>query len=128
MPKQTMLIRDVLDNQMVDRRQRNIGKVDGIALVLRKGRPPRVAYLEQGAVVLAGRIGPRSARFAEWLSRKLGVRKEPVFRIPWSNVLDVGLDVDVDIDGATSPAWAWERWLRKHVVARLPFGRGGRRD
>jgi hypothetical protein len=118
-----LLMRDLLDNQMVDRDKRKIGKVDGIVLQCPKGKPPRVAWLEQGAVTLARRIGPRWERLAETVSRRLGVRKEPCFRIRWEKVLEVKLEVVVDIDGRKSPAWAWEHWLRVHLAERLPFGK-----
>lgn len=46
------VIRDVLDNQLVDRHQRKMGKVDGIVIELREHQPPRLAYLETGATTL----------------------------------------------------------------------------
>lgn len=42
------VIRDVLDNQLVDSNQRKIGKVDGIVVELREEKPPRLAYIEVG--------------------------------------------------------------------------------
>ncbi|MBD1845553.1 hypothetical protein H6F89_19485 [Cyanobacteria bacterium FACHB-63] len=42
------LVRDVLDNQIVDRNQTKMGKVDGIVFELRDGQPPRLLYLESG--------------------------------------------------------------------------------
>ena len=46
------LVRDLLDNQVCDARNRKMGKVDGIVLVLRQGRPPRVAAIELGMSTL----------------------------------------------------------------------------
>jgi hypothetical protein len=57
------LIRDVLDNQLVDRNGRKMGKVDGIAIELRENKPPRLAYIETGAPTLARRLHPRLARW-----------------------------------------------------------------
>lgn len=56
------IIRDVLDNQLVDRHQRKMGRVDGIVVELQEGQPPRLAYLEVGFPVLARRIHPHLER------------------------------------------------------------------
>ena len=40
--------------------------------------------------------------------------------IPWQRVLRVGIDVKVDVDGARSPALHWERWVRDHLIGRIP--------
>ena len=44
------LIKDVLDNQLVDRKDRKIGKVDGIVVELRDGLPPRLLSTVRGAI------------------------------------------------------------------------------
>jgi sporulation protein YlmC with PRC-barrel domain len=121
MRKEYCLVRDLLDNQLVDREKRNLGKIDGIAIHVARGKQPRVTYLESGAPVLAARLGPRWARFVAFMTRHFGVRKNPVFRVPWSKVTKVGLDVHVDIDGVTSDAFAWEHYLDDHLIGRLPF-------
>ena len=40
------LVRDVLDKQIYDVNGQKLGKVDGITLLRRVGRPPRVLSLE----------------------------------------------------------------------------------
>jgi hypothetical protein len=121
MRKDYCLVRDLLDNQLVGRGRLNLGKVDGIALHVTHGRQPRVTYLESGALVLAQRIGPRWERFAAFMTRHFGVRKDPVFRVAWKSVTSVGIDVQIDVDAVTSDAFAWELWLNDHVIRRLPF-------
>jgi hypothetical protein len=116
------LVRDVLDNQLMDREQCPMGKVDGIVLVLRKGKPPRLAYIEVGMSTLAHRISTRLGKFAERVGRKRGVRRGEPFRIPWAKVRDVGIDVEVDMDAAETPVLAWEKWLNERVVRRIPGG------
>src|SRR5215213_7356271 len=92
------LVHDVLDKQVVDRKQVKMGKVDGLVIELRDGEAPRVAGLEIGAVALARRLGPRIGRWASRIGERLGGAKhrEP-HRIPWTKVRDVGVDVDVDL-------------------------------
>lgn len=111
---------EVLDNQICDTRGEKVGKVDGLVLELREGQPPRLAYLELGSATLARRLGRRWERWAVAISRRLRIRR-PRYRIPIERVTEFGLDVVVDDDLARSPARAWERWLRTHVIGRIPF-------
>src|SRR5437762_7806215 len=60
------LVRDLLDAQLVDRQDRQIGRVDGVLLEVRDGEPPRVAAMEVGAITLARRLHPALGR---WLRR-----------------------------------------------------------
>ncbi len=116
------LIGDILDQQLVDRNEMEMGKVDGLVLELRDGEPPRVAFIETGAAVLARRLGPRWERFVVAISRRLGVRRVPRYRIPWNKVRDIGVDVKVDLDARRTPAFAWERRLAR-LLERIPFAR-----
>jgi len=115
------LVRELLDNQLVDRDKLNLGKIDGIALHVAQGKQPRVTHLESGALVLARRLGPRWERVVAFFTRHFGVRKDPVFRVPWSKVTRTGIDFYIDIDGVKSDAFAWEHWLNDHLIGRLPL-------
>jgi sporulation protein YlmC with PRC-barrel domain len=116
------LARDVLDKQIVDEGARRMGKVDGIALVTRPGRPPRVAFLETGPSTLAGRLHPALARVVLRLRKRLGVPDGPV-RIPMEKVETIGLEVRADLDARRTAAFAIESWLRERVVSKIPGGR-----
>lgn len=116
------VIRDVLDNQLVDRNGRKMGKVDGVAIELRDGQPPRLVYIEVGIPTLARRLHPRLARWVAAIESKWGAKRGESFRISFSKVLDVGIDVDVDIEAETTPALAYEKWLREHIIGRIPGG------
>ncbi|MBH8574877.1 hypothetical protein I8752_17985 [Nostocaceae cyanobacterium CENA369] len=114
------VIRDVLDNQLVDRNQRKMGKVDGIVIEYEDGKQPRLAYIEVGLVTLARRIHPRLSALLTIIESKWGAKHSEPFRIPWSKVRDVGIDVDVDIDAEDTSALAWEKWVRKQIISRIP--------
>jgi hypothetical protein len=117
----THLVADILDQQLVDTKKNKIGKADGLVLVLREGKPPRVGYVECGAPVLARRLGRWCERLALALNRRFGVREKPRYRIPWSKVKEIDIDMVVDVD--EHPLLAWEDWLREHVVKRIPFSK-----
>jgi hypothetical protein len=114
------LIRDVLDNQLVDREECPLGKADGIVLVLRKDKPPRLAYIEVGMSTIAARLSERLGKMVERMGRKWGVRHGKPYRIPWAKVSHVGIDVELDLSADETPVMAWEKWLAKNIVGRIP--------
>jgi len=111
---------DLLDNQVVDRREVALGKVDGVILRVEDGAPPRVVAIELGAAVAAHRLHRRLGR---WLDAAVRRRRWPIgrTRIPWSRVIGVDVDVRVDVDGDRTRVRALERWLRARVIARIPW-------
>jgi sporulation protein YlmC with PRC-barrel domain len=100
------LARDLLDNQVIDRAGRKMGKVDDIVLVLRRGKPPRVAWIEMGLPTtlarISGGLGERAAR----LERRLGVGDGTPVRIDAGRLEKVGINVQAD------------RRLRRNELAR----------
>ena len=117
------LVRDVLDNRLVDRRKRPMGRADGVILELRDGGPPRVVALESGVTTLFRRLHPGLARRAEQLARRLGLTASERIRIPMEHVVGVAVDLELDVRAQETGAYAWERWLRDHVVRRIPGSR-----
>jgi len=115
------LVRELLDNQLVDAAKHNLGKIDGIAIHVANGKQPRVTHLESGALILARRVGRPWERLVAFMTRHFGVRKNPVFRVPWAKVTKTGINIHIDIDGLKSDAFAWEHWLDDHLIRRLPF-------
>ncbi|PYQ31315.1 MAG: hypothetical protein DMF56_05300 [Acidobacteria bacterium] len=109
------LIRDILDKQLVDKDEKQMGRIDGVVIELRDGQPPRVDHFELGFTVLAKRVYPRAAA---WTRR--GARQH----VPWDEVHEVTQHhVKLDVDAEKTPAFDWERWLRKHIVSKLPGGK-----
>ncbi|HUQ33002.1 MAG TPA: hypothetical protein VM095_12855 [Pyrinomonadaceae bacterium] len=120
MQKKIHLIRDVLDNQLVDREQCPLGKSDGVVLILRKNKPPRLAYIEVGMSTVASRFSARLGKLVERMGRRWGVRQGKPYRIPWAKVGHVGIDIEVDVNANETPVMAWEKWLAKNIVGRIP--------
>ena len=116
------LVRDLLDARLVDRHGRNIGRVDGIVLEIRQGRPPRVAAMEIGAMTLARRLHVERW-FRAVVSRISPVPIEPV-RLPLETFKDVGVDIELDVDADSDPKLLrLEKWLKRHVISKIPGGR-----
>ena len=110
----------LLDQQVIDRNSELMGKVDGIVVELRDGRPPRVARLVIGGGTAARRV---HLRFGTWLlkwRRRWGPRNDGPLEVPWSKVRKIGVDVKVDLEAERTTAFAWEHWIRDHIIARIP--------
>jgi hypothetical protein len=114
------LVRDVLDKQLLDRNGRKMGKVDGIVLELRDDGPPRVAFLEVGLAVLMQRLIGGAGDLVALVERRLGIRKGEPVRIPMSKLVEAGIDVRLDVAVSETEALAWEEWVGKHVIRRIP--------
>jgi hypothetical protein len=116
------LIADILDEELRDSRGKNAGRVDGIVLEVRPGKPPRVAYLEVSPITLLARF---SLRLAQWYAKydaRLGEGRGVPFRIPWSRVTREGPVLKMDIDVRATPINALEDWLSRTIVRRIPGG------
>lgn len=114
------LIRDVLDNALVDHRHDPMGKVDGLTMELREGAPPRVVAIECGFPVLARRVHPRLERWVRAIGLRWGVRRGRVLRIALKKVRKIDREIELDADADRSPASAWENWLRRHFTSHIP--------
>jgi hypothetical protein len=114
------LVREVLDEQVVDRQRRPMGKADGIILDADPGQPPRVVAIEVGPVTAARRIHPALADWLLRLMRRLGVGTGEPLRVAIARVRSEGINLLVDVDRERTPAFDWERWLRRHVIGRIP--------
>ncbi|BBX35404.1 hypothetical protein MMAG44476_01225 [Mycolicibacterium mageritense DSM 44476 = CIP 104973] len=108
----------LLDRQLVDDDGDPIGIVDDLELDgveldqdIAEGTPaPRVAALLSGQVVatrILGGSAPRS-RLQE---------------IPWKLVAAIGVTVQLEVTDMDFDVQWVERWLRDHIVARIPGGR-----
>jgi len=124
--KGVRLVHDVLDAQLVDRKQEKMGRVGEVVLELRDGEPPRVAQLLIGGSVLAERIGGWMVAITRGVSRLLKI-EDGVTRVPFEKVRVVGSCVEVDLDAESTNALRTEHWLDDHVVCRIPGGAGPER-
>jgi hypothetical protein len=115
--KNIHLVRDYLDDQLVDVKGRRMGRIDGMTLDVRQRKPPRVQSFDVGTPVLAARISNRLAGWFLSLGRRVG--SEPLHIDP-KHIKHAGIDIRLDVDAEDCGAWVWEDWLREQVVRRLP--------
>jgi sporulation protein YlmC with PRC-barrel domain len=113
--------RELLDKQIVDRDGTRLGRVDALVAELRAGRPPRIVQFELGFVPLARRIHRRLEALAEACHRRWSVRRSARYHIDWTRVIEIDAhQVVVDVKADETVALDWERWLRRHVIGRIP--------
>lgn len=122
-----LLVRQVLDREIVDRDGLKSGKVDDIVLRLSENGPPVVDAIRCHNGALADQLGPRAGGLEAWFQRRvLGypTKRNPI-DVPWFRVtkIDVVVRLDVDrLDGGFTEAGLaiWNRWL-----AHIPLARRG---
>lgn len=113
------LVRDVLDNQLIDTTGQNAGKVDGIVLEIRDGSAI-VRFIEIGPITLARRL---NRRLGDWVARqdaRFGEGRGAPIRVPISRVSLDSPSLRLDLAVDNTPIMAFERWLRGKVVRRIP--------
>ncbi len=117
------LVRDVLDKQIVDEDETEMGRADGVAIEIRDGKPPRVDHLELGFSVLAARLHPRLEQWLRKIRDRWSVRSSGRYSIPWERVAEVKVHhVAVKLKAEATPAFDWERRARK-LVEKIPGGK-----
>ena len=116
-----LLVRDVLDNQLLSAEGQNAGKVDGIVLEVREGAPPQVTFVEVGPVTLARRLNHRLGYWVARIDARLGAGRGAPIRIPVSRVTLAEPELRVDLAVGSTPIMAFERWLREKIVRRIPW-------
>ena len=114
------VVRDLLDKQLVDREGELLGRVDGIVMSYSADAPPRITHFELGAQTLARRL-PSPVRWVlAWLGHRLSPRGSQPYRIEVSRIIQLGRMIKIDIDGSRSAARETERWVRDHIIGRIP--------
>lgn len=116
------LFRNLLDAPLVDRHKRALGRVDGITLDVREGRPPRVTMMNVGAGILADRVHAGLGRVVRHLlAVVLGVSAEGA-SIPMHAIRNIGVDVVLNIDGERDPALLQTEKRLRGLIRRIPGG------
>jgi sporulation protein YlmC with PRC-barrel domain len=120
------LVRDVLDKLLLDREGFPMGRVDGLVMHVGERTQPRITHIEIGGTTLWARLHPSFERIAIGLAHKWGPKRSGPVRIPWSRVETVGRDIKLDVEAKETGAIAWEIWIARHIIGRIP-GSGHKR-
>jgi sporulation protein YlmC with PRC-barrel domain len=110
-----LLMRELVDNQLLDSQGERLTKVAGVEAELREGSRPVVRALLVGPEPLGRRIGPRIGRIAARIKR---VKKE--IRIPWQDIKDIGADIQLNVLAYRSDATRAEDWVREKIICKIP--------
>ena len=121
------LAHDVLDAQLVDHVQEKIGRVDALLLELEEGQPPRVATIVIGGAARAERVGRWFVALRRAWRAVFGHHDEHVSRIPFDKVRRIGDTIELDVEEQSLESEHLERWLKEHVVCRIPGAEGDRK-
>jgi hypothetical protein len=113
----------LLDRQLVDRDERLVGNVDDLELEMPEdGGLPVVVAIVSGPGALADRIGGRLGRSWAALHRRIspgGPAVDPDL-VPFATVTKVGSCIHLDAHAEDLETNASERWVRDHVINKIP--------
>jgi sporulation protein YlmC with PRC-barrel domain len=114
------LVRDVMDKKLLDRSDRELGRVDGLIMHVGPGSQPRITHILVGGITPWMRLSHVLARVAGKLARVWGPKRADPVRIPWSCVKTVGHDIKLDVLARETGAIDWEIWIARHIIGRIP--------
>jgi sporulation protein YlmC with PRC-barrel domain len=116
------LVRDVMDQKLLDREDCEMGRVDGLVMQIGERSQPRITHIQIGGTTLWMRLHPAFARLSAKLGRTWGPKRADPVRIPWSRVMTIGRDIKLDVRVRETGAIDWEIWIARHIIERIPGG------
>jgi sporulation protein YlmC with PRC-barrel domain len=116
------LVRDVMDKKLVDRKDRDMGRVDGLVMNVGSSLQPRITHILVGGTTPWMRLTPVLARASARLARLWGPKTAEPVRISWSRVQQVDKDIKLDVTARETGAIDWEIWIAQHIIRRIPGG------
>src|SRR6266566_3709989 len=116
------LIRDVLDKKLIDLEQCDMGRVSGLVMYVGERSQPHISHILIGGSTLWMRVHPALARVSNRLAQLWGPKRKGPVRIPWTRVKSVGRDIKLDVEARETGALAWEIWIARHIIERIPGG------
>lgn len=115
---------DLLDRQVLDNEGQPVGKVDDLELTaVGTGGGPVIEALLLGPTAYGRRLGGRVGRWIEHAAARIAGTPEPI-RIPMSMVTEIATSVHLNVGIASlQRPQRLERWLRDHLIGRIPGAR-----
>ena len=113
------VVRDLVDKRVVDRNDRDMGRVDDIVINIEPGSPPVLASILIGASALGARLHPRIGRWAAAIERWLGVAAERPVSINAREIDQIDRVVKVRLSIGETSAGAVEGRMRAWLL-RIP--------
>ena len=106
------LARDLEDKRVVDRNDREMGRVDRVVLAMQPGGILRAVAIEIGPTALAARLHPLIGRIARGIEHVFQVDEGRPVRVA---VVQIGDTIKVDLTAGDTAALAVEQRLRPYV-------------
>ena len=111
---------ELLDRQLVDPEGRMAGKVDDLELDTDREGPPVVTAILAGPGALARRIGGRLGMWIASVHARLRTGSADPARISFGVVAKIDDHVTLTVSHEDVDTFAFEKWVRDHVIDRLP--------
>ena len=109
------LARDLEDKRVVDRNDREMGRVDRVVLAMQPGGTLRAVAIEIGPTALAARLHPLIGRIARGVEHVFQVDDGRPVRVAVEKIVQIGDTIKVDLTAGETAALAVEQRLRRYV-------------
>ena len=116
------LVRDVLDQKLLDREDCEMGRIDGLVMQVGERSQPRITHIQIGGTTPWMRLHPLFASWSSRLAQMWGPKRKDPVRIPWSRVMTIGREIKLDVRARETGAIDWEIWIARHIIERIPGG------
>lgn len=113
----------LLDRRVLDRDGEPLGRVDDLEFAPDDDGRPRLTAILLGPEALGARLGGRIGRWVADLGHRLRPNHGPAPRIEWDEVERLGTDVRLHRHRDEFDFPHSERWVREHVIGRIPGAR-----
>jgi hypothetical protein len=114
------LVRDIMDNKLDDRKDCEMGRVDGLVMHVGPSSQPRITHILVGGTTPWMRLGRVLSMISARLARLWGPKRTEPVRSPWSRVKTIGKDIKLDVIARETGAIDWELWIARHIIERIP--------
>ena len=109
------LARDLEDNRVVDRNNREMGRVDRVVLEMTPGGTLRVVAIEIGPSALAARLHPIVGRIVRACEHVFRLDERRPVRVPVERIERIDDSVKLDLTAGETAALLLEQRLRPFV-------------
>jgi hypothetical protein len=116
------VVRDVLDQSVIDRNGREMGRVDGILIEQQPNQPVHLTAVLIGPAALGDRLHPAVGRAVRRIEKSFGVDENRPARVAFADIDEIETKIRLRLTISETAVAAVEQRLRSWLL-RLPGSR-----
>ena len=113
------VVRDVLDQSVIDRNGREMGRVDGILIEQKPNEPAQLTAILIGPAALGDRLHPAVGRAVRRIEKSFGLDEDRPARVAFADIDEIETKIRLRLTISETAVAAVEQYLRSWLL-RLP--------